>query len=503
MRWLLGLLLVLGVHGSADAEELDNDTCLACHGEASADRFVDPAKFVDSVHGSLACTNCHAEITAIPHEMPLPSVRWQQIPSTCGQCHTEAHEAYQRGIHGQAVAAGRRGAPVCTDCHSAHAIQSPSQASSTVSAAHIPETCGQCHAAERITTKYRLPSHVVATYMESFHGLAMQLGSVTVANCASCHGPHGILPSSDPQSSVHPNNLPTTCGQCHAGVSAQVTKGRIHTAATPTLEHEAITWVRGFYWLLIAFTIGGMLLHNGLDFWKKLCAHYQRMAAAGTPRRMTLNERLQHGCLILAFVTLAFTGFALKFPQAWWASPFVGHFDWRSMGHRAAAVVFVLLSAYHVVFMVGTKRGRHELKALWPRRRDAVQPFQMLGYYLGMRRERPVMARYSYIEKLEYWALVWGSIIMTVTGVLMVYRGWTMRALPKWAFDVLTTVHFYEAILACLAILIWHLYFVMFDPDEYPMKWTWVTGHASAADTRHRASAHPRSKPPAADPPHS
>lgn len=262
------------------------------------------------------------------------------------------------------------------------------------------------------------------------------------------------------------------------------------------LEHEAITWVRGFYGLLIGVTIGGMLLHNGLDFWKKLRAHYQRMAAAGMPRRMTLNERLQHAFLILAFVTLAYTGFALKFPQAWWAGPCVGHVDWRSLSHRAVALVFVLLSVYHVAFMAGTKRGRHELKALRPRRRDLIQPFQMLGYSLGVRAERPVMARYSYIEKAEYWALVWGSMVMTVTGALMVYRGWTMRALPTWAFAVFATIHFYEAILACLAILVWHLYFVMFDPDEYPMKWTWISGQASPADTQHRASTHPpRSTP--------
>ncbi len=75
---------------------------------------------------------------------------------------------------------------------------------------------------------------------------------------------------------------------------------------------------------------------------------------------------------------------------------------------------------------------------------------------------------------------------MVLTGGLMTWQNWTLRFLPKWAFDVFITVHFYEALLACLAILIWHLYFVMYDPDEYPMKWTWISGKASPTDEAHR-----------------
>jgi len=67
-------------------------------------------------------------------------------------------------------------------------------------------------------------------------------------------------------------------------------------------------------------------------------------------------------------------------------------------------------------------------------------------------------------------------------GALMTWEEWTLRVFPKWFFDVATAIHYYEAILACLAILVWHFYFVIFDPEEYPMKWTWLTGRASPAD---------------------
>ena len=499
LRWGLGLAgVVLWAQSAvwaaqaspdpaADAPQvLDNETCLACHGDASGDQFVDEAAFRASVHGSLDCTSCHADVTSIPHDMPLTAAGWQRVPETCGQCHGDVHESFARGIHGQAVAAGKRGAPVCTDCHGVHTISRVSDAASGVFPSRVPETCGQCHAAERITTRYRLPAYVVETYMDSFHGLAHQLGSVTAANCASCHGAHEILPSSNPHSSIHPSNLPKTCGQCHAGVTAQVASGKIHSGGRPELEHWAVSLVRRFYLVLIMLVLGGMLAHNALDLRWKLLRHYRHVLAQGGAMRMGLNARIQHGLLIIAFVSLAYTGFALKFPTAWWASAFLGHVDWRRAGHRGAAILFVVLAVYHLGFMVGTRRGRGELQALSLRWSDLRQLAARLRFLLGRAATPPPFGRYSYIEKLEYWALVWGSIVMVATGGLMTWQNWTLRVFPKWFFDVLSTVHFYEAVLACLAIVVWHGYFVAMDPDEYPMKWTWLTGRASGADVAHR-----------------
>ena len=96
------------------AQEIDNAACLACHGDPSAIRFVGHAKFEASIHGSFSCTTCHAGVVTIPHDVPLESISQSQIPLTCGQCHEDIKAAYQRSIHGQAVAAGKRHAPVCT-----------------------------------------------------------------------------------------------------------------------------------------------------------------------------------------------------------------------------------------------------------------------------------------------------------------------------------------------------------------------------------------------------
>jgi hypothetical protein len=107
-------------------------------------------------------------------------------------------------------------------------------------------------------------------------------------------------------------------------------------------------------------------------------------------------------------------------------------------------------------------------------------------YYAGLRRVLPPAGSFSYIEKMEYWAFVWGMLVMTVSGVLLWFSDAALRHLPKWLTDVATAVHFYEAILATLAILIWHLYWVIFDPEVYPMDWSWWSGQAPPSRDRER-----------------
>ncbi len=80
---------------------------------------------------------------------------------------------------------------------------------------------------------------------------------------------------------------------------------------------------------------------------------------------------------------------------------------------------------------------------------------------------------------MEYWAVVWGTVIMGATGLTIWMKMGVTRFLPRWAVDVATTIHYYEAILACLAILVWHLYHVIFDPDVYPLNREVLDGRVS------------------------
>src|SRR6185437_13941312 len=145
---------------------------------------------------------------------------------TCGACHEQEAKDVAASVHGKAATTGKRDAPTCTDCHFEHKLQtgnSPFRVSE--------EVCGNCHASARINTKYNLPTDRVKTFFNSYHGLAAQYGSTTVANCDSCHGHHKILPSSDPESTIHPSHLVETCGNCHPGANKKFALSKIHVDA--------------------------------------------------------------------------------------------------------------------------------------------------------------------------------------------------------------------------------------------------------------------------------
>ncbi len=191
------------------------------------------------------------------------------VPDTCGMCHTDVVTQFRGSVHGQALARGITQAPLCTDCHGEHKILKHTNADSSVNNSHIRDTCGSCHGDVRLTRKFGMPSDRLVSFDSSFHGLAAKAGSQTVANCASCHGVHNILPSADSNSMVNAKNLPKTCGQCHPGAGTRFAISQVHVAEGAT-EPEALKWVRQFYLLIIPVTIGLMLLHQGGDWIRKL-----------------------------------------------------------------------------------------------------------------------------------------------------------------------------------------------------------------------------------------
>jgi len=101
------------------------------------------------------------------------------------------------------------------------------------------------------------------------------------------------------------------------------------------------------------------------------------------------------------------------------------------------------------------------------------------AYYLGVRQVKPKVARFGYAEKAEYWAVIWGTFIMGLTGLMIWFKISVFSFLARWWIDIALAVHFYEALLATLAIVVWHLYHVIFDPDVYPVNFAFIDGRVS------------------------
>jgi cytochrome b subunit of formate dehydrogenase len=307
-----------------------------------------------------------------------------------------------------------------------------------------------------------------------------------VANCASCHGVHNILPSSDAKSTINAKNLPNTCGKCHPGAGQRFAISQVHVAEGRT-EPAALRWVREFYLLVIPVTIGLMLLHNGGDWVRKLIR--DRFRARITRRtvpahtghsdiRMLPFERLQHALLATSFLVLVWTGFALKYPDQGWARPLMVSAALRSLVHRTAAVVFMVVSVMHLVSLIVSRKLREHWKEMLPKVGDAREGLAGFAYKLGLGDTPPARSAHSYIEKAEYWAVAWGAVVMIASGVLLWANNIAMKLLPKSWLDVATSVHFYEALLATLAIVVWHFYSIIFDPDVYPLNTAFLTGRS-------------------------
>jgi cytochrome b subunit of formate dehydrogenase len=473
-------------------------TCGACHGNPEmAEQFefhlIKPieayeasvhARSVENGEAGPTCTSCHGSHQILPAADERSTVHHRRVTATCSQCHEEVAGVYSKSIHGVAAAQGMREAPVCTDCHGEHRILSPREHNAPVHTANVAKmTCGRCHGDLRLGEKYGLPMENVVAYEDSYHGLASRAGSTTVANCASCHGIHDIQPSSDPNSHIHKDNLPQTCGNCHPGAGERFAIGEVHFLPTDE-QHVGAYYVRLGYLWLIALTIGGMLLHNLLDFYRKAKLGVPRVDVEDTesPERMSLGFRIAHASLAGSFIILAVTGFALKYPEAWWAAPLLSwesKFALRAWIHRIAAIVMLGATLFHLVHVFVDRRARACIARMMPTRNDFVEVKERVQYLLGKRPTPPTSEWVDYAEKLEYLAVVWGTMIMAATGFALWFETLFLKWLPLWVMDISTVVHFYEAVLATLAIVVWHFYSVVFDPVVYPMDKAWLTGKAA------------------------
>ena len=455
--------------------------CATCHARQTK-------SFNASVHGlalkaghndAATCQDCHDSHAMVSSDSPTSPIYFSRQAQTCGACHDKEARDWALSVHGKAVLAGSHDAPTCTSCHDEHKIRSL-KSSSALSISE--DVCSRCHASERLNTKYNLPADRVKTFFESYHGLAGQYGSTVAANCASCHGFHKILPSADTNSTINKVNLVATCGKCHPGANQEFSLGKIHVAPDgqaggtdfgSKLNH----WVRRIYLALIFLTIGGMLAHNVTLFLKKMSA---RLRSSVRPVvRMTASQRWQHFVLAGSFIVLALTGFALKFPDSFLAKLLGSNELFRRWTHRVAGVVMLLIGAYHLIYILTTRDGRKLVADLFPVKKDLADALQAVRYLTGLSGVKPKIGRFGYAEKMEYWAVVWGTIIMGATGLAIWLKIPVTDFLPRWVVMVATTIHYYEALLACLAIVVWHFYIVIFDPDIYPLNTACLDGRIS------------------------
>jgi len=257
-------------------------SCGVCHGDPEMAKrhgieVTDAYQlYMDSIHGraltksgllvAAHCGSCHGAHDIRPLRDASSKVNRRNVPATCGSCHAGILDLYRKSTHGKALAAGSSDAPVCIDCHTAHRI---ARVETEAWKLDVIGECGTCH------------EQSLRTYRDTFHGQVTALGFTRVARCSDCHGSHGILPASDPNSTIAPGNLVATCQQCHPGVGASFAEFSPHADAADREKYPLLYWVAVFMNLLIIGVFLFFGAHSALWFIRSAIARARGEGAPG------------------------------------------------------------------------------------------------------------------------------------------------------------------------------------------------------------------------------
>jgi len=205
-------------------------------------------------------------------------------------------------------------------------------------------------------------------------------------------------------------------------------------------------------------------------------------------RRFTLAQRIEHFVLILSFNMLAFTGLPQKYFQTGWAERIIqllGGIERTRFIHRTFALILIAEALWHIGAMLAARRAGREHGDMAVNFGDFRRVLGDIAFLLGLRREKPAFARYDYRQKLEYWAVVWGTVVMATSGLIMWFPETVARYLPGVIVPASRVAHGGEALLAILSVIIWHFYNAHFRPDIFPMDRAMWSGEIPLERLRH------------------
>lgn len=276
----------------AQAQALDENNCLLCHSSPELTKvngdghpvslFVPEENLNTSAHRFIDCTTCH---TPDPHATDTPLTK-SSLAERCGGCHEYQYALHKESVHGEQLALGNPDVATCVDCHSPagnpHSVIRVLEYNAPAYRKNAAETCAKCHGDEDLMGRYGLLEKVYESYMRSFHGKAIQLGSYELsqldkATCPNCHGTHDIARADDPDSPVAGvANLAITCEQCHEGAGIEFASGFLgHKEVSP--QTSAVLYYTERFFITLTTTVltfavlvsGSAVFRWGLKRWKE------------------------------------------------------------------------------------------------------------------------------------------------------------------------------------------------------------------------------------------
>lgn len=207
--------------------------------------------------------------------------------------------------------------------------------------------------------------------------------------------------------------------------------------------------------------------------------------------RFDWRARLEHLLLMVSFTALVLTGVPQRFYYTGWGEGMVlvmGGIETVRIVHRLFATMLILESIYHVVNLLNNLIRVRRPPAMLPELKDLQDLVLQFLYYFGLRKKGPAWGRYDYGQKFEYWGVVWGTAVMILTGIIMIFPAQFTLVLPGELVPAAKGAHGGEALLAFLVIVTWHLYSTHLKPGKFPFDPTIFTGRIS---TKRMLEEHP------------
>ncbi|MCB8931833.1 MAG: cytochrome b/b6 domain-containing protein [Fimbriimonadaceae bacterium] len=522
-----------------DQETADRiEACMGCHSkEAGAGPAVDLEKLRQSPHASFDCQTCHDAITELPHTPQMtakkpqcatchadeveafrksthsredyvkgdhPSCvfchgggaphaitagsKWtrEQKVQVCTQCHSqtermeryhvdpEAVTSYLESFHGKALLRfGNYDTAICTDCHSHHDVLAPMNPAAPTYPTNVAKTCGQegCHPGSQANFALSGANHLrLKIKHDSLLAGVLWFFRLLIFGTIAFMAVSIIL---DLVQVVFRSQEPPRCGR-PAGIF--ISLSYFSLIATIIIVTVRANGAGIAAWATLAFLVLAWIAY----FFRR-----NRHVPVATQRlypRMNLNLRLQHFLLLSSVTALVATGLPLRFAAAQISVQelnMIGGLDNSRLIHRIAAVGLIVVAIWHVLYLLARWRkfgGSIRSWRMLPNKKD-LEDFNLVTKgYLGMTKEKPKFDHFTFRSKIDYLAEYWGVPVMVLSGLVLWFPMYFSTWMPEAAWPISFIAHGYEATLAFLAVVCWHLYNVLFNPNNFPFNTLWITG---------------------------
>ncbi|MGQ9455109.1 MAG: cytochrome c3 family protein [Armatimonadota bacterium] len=480
------------------------------------------------------CLSCHLpqKNGFTPAGMVIKTVAIKS-PQNCADCHSDVADAITQSPHGkQDKRLGDH--PTCVTCHGGNPHDIKPTAS--ITRIHKVEQCSSCHSRSDMMGRYNLTAEAVSSYEQSFHGKALlRFGKQNSAACTDCHGYHDVQPAK----TLRGTKAVKVCSQCHSGARESfAVSGASHLWLK--IERSLLLKLEDLFFkaltlgvmvlllgmvaldlrrkafsrdyiprsgrataVLVAMSFASMVAGIAMAVFRVKGAQITWLIAIGLMilafvvwlaqrepgqredrlyKRFNLVFRAQHFCLMVSFTILVLTGMPIKYAHVGWSHYLhilFGGFDGARMAHRIAAVILTGTWVWHGLYLLYLwwKAGfSFRSWTMWPAKQDFLDFFNTIKFGLGLCPEPPKYGRFNWKEKFDYFAVYWGMPIMVLSGLVLWFPVYLGNRLTEFGIAAAYIAHSDEALLAFLAILMWHLYNTHFDPDHFPMSSVWYSG---------------------------